>query len=322
MKKFLTLFLTMSLMFILAACGGDKEEQTKDSDAARDSKTDQVIDVKHELDDQAVQVPANPEKVVVFDLGALDTMDELGLGDKIVGLPQATVPSYLEQYKSSDYENLGSLKEPDFEKVHASKPDLIIISTRQAELYDQFKEIAPTIYLAIDDKDYLNSFEANVETIGKIFNKEEEVKTALKEIEEKVASVQEATAKTEDKGLIVLGTEGKVSAYGPGSRFGLIHDVLGVDPADDKIENSRHGQSITFEYILETNPDMMFIVDRDTAIGQDSSVKESLENEIVQKTNAFQNDKMIYLDGEVWYLAGGGLESMNIMIDEVAAAFK
>lgn len=322
MKKFLTLFLTMSLMFILAACGGDKEEQTKDSDAAGDSKTDQVIDVKHELDDQAVPVPANPEKVVVFDLGALDTMDELGLGDKIVGLPQATVPSYLEQYKSSDYENLGSLKEPDFEKVHASKPDLIIISTRQAELYDQFKEIAPTIYLAIDDKDYLNSFEANVETIGKIFNKEEEVKTALKEIEEKVASVQEATAKTEDKGLIVLGTEGKVSAYGPGSRFGLIHDVLGVDPADDKIENSRHGQSITFEYILETNPDMMFIVDRDTAIGQDSSVKESLENEIVQKTNAFQNDKMIYLDGEVWYLAGGGLESMNIMIDEVAAAFK
>lgn len=322
MKKFLTLFLTMSLMFILAACGGDKEEQTKDSDAAGDSKTDQVIDVKHELDDQAVQVPANPEKVVVFDLGALDTMDELGLGDKIVGLPQATVPTYLEQYKSADYENLGSLKEPDFEKVHASKPDLIIISTRQAELYDQFKEIAPTIYLAIDDKDYLNSFETNVETIGKIFNKEEEVKTALKEIEEKVASVQEATAKTEDKGLIVLGTEGKVSAYGPGSRFGLIHDVLGVDPADDKIEDSRHGQSITFEYILETNPDMMFIIDRDTAIGQDSSVKESLENEIVQKTNAFQNDKMIYLDGEVWYLAGGGLESMNIMIDEVAAAFK
>ncbi|HEY9581433.1 MAG TPA: ABC transporter, partial [Savagea sp.] len=92
MKKFFTLLLTMSLMFILAACGGDKEEQPKDSDATGDSKTDQVIDVQHELDDKAVQVPVNPEKVVVFDLGALDTMDELGLGDKIVGLPQATVP--------------------------------------------------------------------------------------------------------------------------------------------------------------------------------------------------------------------------------------
>ena len=60
------------------------------------------------------------------------------------------------------------------------------------------------------------------------------------------------------KALIVLGSEGKVSAYGPSSRFGVIHDVFGFKAADEKIEVSTHGQNVTFEYILETNPRYTF----------------------------------------------------------------
>ena len=61
----------------------------------------------------------------------------------------------------------------------------------------------------------------------------------------------------DEKALIVLGSEGKVSAYGPNSRFGLIHDVFGFKPADEKIEVSTHGQNVSFEYIVETNPDIL-----------------------------------------------------------------
>ena len=48
------------------------------------------------------------------------------------------------------YTNVGSLKEPDFEAIHAMQPDVIFISTRQAELYEQFAEIAPTVYVELD----------------------------------------------------------------------------------------------------------------------------------------------------------------------------
>ncbi len=87
-------------------------------------------------------------------------------------------------------------------------------------------------------------------------------------------------AANDSKALIVLGSEGKVSAYGPNSRFGLIHDVFGFKAADEKIEVSTHGQNITFEYILETNPDVLFVVDRDAAVGGDASAKDSIENEL------------------------------------------
>ncbi len=72
----------------------------------------------------------------------LDTFDELGI--EVAGLPQTNVPSYLSKYEDEKYANLGSLKEPDFEAIHALKPDVIFISARQAELYKEFSEIAPT----------------------------------------------------------------------------------------------------------------------------------------------------------------------------------
>ncbi|GJM75014.1 hypothetical protein HMSSN036_72300 [Paenibacillus macerans] len=60
-----------------------------------------------------------------------------------------------------------------------------------------------------------------------------------------------------------------MSAYGPGSRFGLIHDVFGVPAVDDTIEASTHGQSISFEYVAEKNPDYLFVVDRDAVVTEE-----------------------------------------------------
>src|SRR5690606_41003609 len=59
-----------------------------------------------------------------------------------------------------------------------------------------------------------------------------------------------------------------ISAYGPGSRFGILHDTLGVAPAVEDVEAATHGEAISFEFILETNPDWLFVVDRDAATGE------------------------------------------------------
>jgi|SRR5699024_6780664 len=324
MRKLLVIFFAITFSLFLAACSGgsnndDASEKNTDTNEEGSAET---IEVRHELDSNVVEVPKNPEKVAVFDIGSLDTIASLGEQDRVVGLPQATIPAYLSEFTDEKYENFGSLKEPDFEKIHASNPDLIIITGRQMELYDQFKEIAPTIYLDIDTHNYLGSFEKNATLLGEIFDKEDEVASKLDELNEQVDGIKEEVSKTDDTALIVLGTEGKVSAYGPASRFGIIHDVFGVTPADANIEESTHGQSITFEYILETNPDIIYVIDRDSAIGMESSVKESFENDIVQKTDAYQNDRILYLDGEIWYLAGGGLQSLSMMIDEISETIK
>ena len=113
----------------------------------------------------------------------------------------------------------------------------------------------------------------------------------------------------DEKALVVLASEGELSAYGAGSRFGIIHDVYGFKQTDENLEVSTHGQSVAYEYVLEKNPDILFVVDRDAAVAaKGESTKSAIENDIINKTNVAQNDNIFYLDPEVWYLAGGGID--------------
>ncbi|AOV09049.1 siderophore ABC transporter substrate-binding protein [Sporosarcina ureilytica] len=318
MKKISIAVMMFAVMVLLAACGGAKEKEENTSSNNDSTDKAEVVEVKHELDKNPVKVNKNPETVVVFDFGILDTLDELGI--EVAGLPKANVPAYLSKYEDEQYENLGSLKEPDFEKIHALKPDVIFISSRQADLYDQFAEIAPTVYVGLDYAHYMDSFKHNMNLVADIFGKEDEMKEELAEIDERIAVIKERTTDFDKKALIVLATEGKVSAYGPNSRFGLIHDVFGFKAADEKIEVSTHGQNITFEYILETNPDVLFVIDRDAAVSGEASAKDSIENDLVKKTNAYEDGAIYYLDPSYWYLSGGGLLSMKEMITEIEEA--
>lgn len=311
MKKFALLFIALVTAVVISACGN----QSSDSKGS-ENKEDQIT-VKHDLDKNGTKVTKNPKKVVVFNFGILDTLDKLGLQGSVAGLPKNSLPDYLSSYKNDKYTDVGSLKEPDFEKVADLDPDLIIISGRQSDSYKEFSKIAPTIYLDIDSAKYMESFKSNTETIGKIFNKEDEVKNQLAKIDDSISDVKKTAEKVNKKGLVIMANDGKISAFGPKSRYGLIHDVFGVTPADQNIEASTHGQSVSYEYISKTNPDYLFVVDRGTAIGETSSTKQVVENDYVKKVNAVKNDHVVYLDSATWYLSGGGLESMAQMIKEV-----
>jgi iron complex transport system substrate-binding protein len=314
MKKWSFLVLMASMILLLAACGSKEESKTETTDAKPAAAEKMTIEHKY----GEVEIDKNPEKVVVFDFGILDTLDELGV--EVTGVPQASIPAYLEKYAGEGYTNVGSLKEPDFEAIHAMQPDVIFITTRQAELYEQFAEIAPTVYVELDYTKYMESFEKNMNLVGEIFDKKDEVASAVEEIKATVEEVNKKASALDKKGLIVLANEGKVSAYGPSSRFGVIHDVFGFGAADEKIEVSTHGQSITMEYIMETNPDVLFVIDRNTAVGGEAGAEKVIENELVKKTTAFKENKIIYLDPDAWYLSGGGLQSVKLMAEEIEAA--
>lgn len=317
MRNMLLPVVVLMSILLIASCG-TKDENEDATVTNEPEEANEVITIQHELDE--TEVKKNPDKVVVFDFGVLDTMNKLGI--EVTGLPKTNIPSYLSKFEDEKYENVGSLKEPDFEKIYEIQPELIIISGRQSDLYDQLTEIAPTIYLGVDPANYMETFRSNTKTIGTIFDKEAEVEEELAAIQESINSLHEKASAIDKKALIVLANEGKVSAYGPSSRFGLIHDVFGFKAVDENLEVSTHGQSISFEYIVEKDPDYLFVIDRGAAIGDDSSAKQVIENELVQNTNAYQDGNIVYLDPNYWYLSGGGLESVQEMVKEIEASIQ
>lgn len=314
MKKKLSSYLGAlaagAAVLTMTACGGTATA-TPASEAASS------ITVEHAQGSTA-NVPVNPEKVFTFDLGVLDTLDALGV--EPAGVPEASYPESLSKYADAKYEKIGSLKEPDFEAVSAGAPDLIIISGRTAGAYEELSKIAPTIDLSIDAKNPMVSFKDQAKKLGTIFDKAADVDAKLADVDAAVAETKTKAASA-GMGLIVLTSGGEVTAYGAGSRFGIIHDVLGVPTAAEVKSEGSHGESVSFEYIKQVNPDLLYVINRDTAIGAEAAAANPvLDNELVQSTNAAKNNKIISLDPASWYVVGYGLNNVKAMVDAVAGS--
>ncbi len=276
----------------------------------------QDITVKHAKGETTVA--AEPKTVVVFDMASLDTLDALGV--KVTGVPGGRKPDYLKKYESDDYSKVGTLFEPDYEAVNAAAPDLIIVGGRSSAKYADLAKIAPTIDLSVDPDDFVASAKSNAETLGKLFHKEKEVADHIAKLDASTAALKKKAA-TAGKGLLILTTGGKMSAYGPGSRFGVIHTDFGFVPARDKLDVGTHGQAISFEFILETNPDWLFVIDRDAAIGREGeAASQFLDNDIVGQTNAWKNGRVVYLNAAGWYVVGGGLTALQKNVDQLTEA--
>ena len=267
-------------------------------------------------------VPINPTRVVVFDLGILDTMEALGLEHYVVGLPMNVMPRSLEKFGQSPFVNLGTLHQPNLELIVAQTPDLIIISGRARPMFDELSRIAPTIDLALDNNDIMGSFRSNNIYLGRIFDREAEMSALLAGIDAQIAELSQQAQALDMGTLILMHNQGALRAFGPGSRFGLIHDVLGLTPADPGIPPVGHGHVISNEFIVAHNPDIMFVLDRNYITDRTATPRHDIENELVRLTRAYASGNIFYLDTELWYLVVGGVQGKSAKIAEISNAVR
>ena len=266
-------------------------------------------------------VPKNPKRVVVMDIGVLDSLDYLDIHPEMLATCSSYLPKYIDKYKDNTID-IGQMKNIDIEKIQSTKPDLIIISGRQSPYYKQLSEIAPTIDLSIDNNDYLVSFENKMRILGEIFDKEDMVTNRLFGIKSKIDTIRTDSRNKNKYGLLVLTTGNSLHAYGPGMRYSFVFDVFGLQTVVNKDRNedtkSPGGKTISYEYILETNPDYIMVIDRDFSVNLGESAKRLFDNDLIKKTKAYQTNNIYYLDSDIWYLSGGGLESIDIMMDDIS----
>lgn len=267
-----------------------------------------------------ISIPKELSRITVLDTNSLNTIQELGASDKIVALPRGTpLPKALSHFSKDQYIDVGTAKEPNLEKIASSQPQLIIMSARMENLIDQIKGIAPTYFNQLDYNDRVNSFKQQTLNIAEMVGKKAEAEQQLAILDQQIATLRE---KTKDKtALVILVNNNKLSAYGVGSRFGLIHDLYGFSPADPAIKVGTHGMSVSHEFISEKNPDYLFVIDRNAAITDgDGGAKKVLDNNLINQTNAAKNGNIVFLDSSTWYLMNESLGGMKAMVKEVSAA--
>lgn len=272
------------------------------------------VSVSHSQGITQVKTPL--DTVLTYDLATLDTLDTLGV--KVSGLPQAVLPERLKKYSSDEYINIGSLFEPDYELVASLQPDLIVVANRSSKAYKDLSAIAPVIDLTVWGDGFIDQFKSVTRTLGKLFDKSEIVEQRLSKLDQDIAATREL-AQASGKSLIIMTNGGKLSAYGEGSRFGWLHTELGFEPAVEEFKKGPHGDPISFEYLLDVDPDVIFVIDRDGAIDVSSgAARATLDNDLVKRTKAYKNNRIIYLDSTNWYVVVSGLSTIEQMVAEVA----
>ena len=329
MKKIISLALAGVLGLSLAACesGTASAPSTQPSAAvsqqAETTQTPEMVTISAlngSKETVELEVPYNPQRIAILDMAALDILDALGVGDRVVGTADTSL-EYLQSYIGGDIANLGTIKEADLEAVMAAEPDVIFIGGRLATSYDALSEIAPVVYLATDTElGVVESVRRNAATIASIFGLEAEVEGLMADFDARIAALQEfAAGKTAIVGMCtsggfnVLGNDGRCSIIGREIGF----ENIGVDA---NIDTSTHGNEASFEFIVEKAPEYIFVMDRDAAIGTDGAklAQEIMENELVMGTDAYQSGNIVYLaNPAVWYTAEGGITALDIMLSDL-----
>ena len=191
MKK-ITAILLMALMVLsLTACGNQTGKGNNGSEGSTEPTSVTITTLNGQKEETLLEVPYNPERIAILDIAALDIIDSIGVGDKVVGMAQTSI-DYLSNYsENKNIKNLGTIKEADIEAVMECEPDIIFIGGRLSASYDKLSEIAPVVYLATDSSiGLVESTLKNARTIASIFGKENGVEDKVNQYNSRINNLK------------------------------------------------------------------------------------------------------------------------------------
>ncbi|MEQ3335906.1 siderophore ABC transporter substrate-binding protein [Faecalimonas umbilicata] len=328
MRKLTGVLLAGAMAVSLAACGQAEEKSNTSKKAETEQTKEQtpenvmIKSFNGNKEEVNLEVPYDPERIVVLDMASLDILDNLGMGDRVVGSASTSLEYLTDYVDNEEVANLGTIKEADLEAVMECDPDVIFIGGRLASSYDALSEIAPVVFLSTDSElGIVKSVTKNAETIASMFGLEDEVSKKTEGFDERIKALKKtAEGKT---ALVGMTTSGSFNLMGNDGRCSIVGREVGFENLTAAESTSTHGNEASFETVVEKNPDYIFVMDRDSAIGADGAqtAKEIVENELVMGTDAYKNGRIIYLEHPaVWYTAEGGITALNIMLSDLENA--
>lgn len=281
------------------------ETTTAETTAAAEATTVEVTDIHG-----TVTVPVNPKTVVALDNRTFETLSDWGI--KLAAVPKGVMPADSPYVADSEVQDIGNHSEPNLEIIAAADPELVIVGQRFASYYEEIKKLVPNA--AVVDLSFQVSKEAGKSgesfvaglkdstiALGKIFNKNEEAEKLTADFDQSIEKAKSAYNGT-DKIMSVVVSGGDIGFSAPvsGRVWGPLYEVFGWTSALEVsgATSDHQGDDISVEAIAQSNPDWIFVLDRDAAI---SSTKDAVPaQDVINNSPALQNTTAI-TEGQVVY---------------------
>ncbi|MED1624315.1 iron-siderophore ABC transporter substrate-binding protein [Bacillus pseudomycoides] len=304
------------LTVMIAGCG---KEEKKETNTAAEGKESYVI--KHAMGETTIK--GIPKRVVVLTNEGAEALLAVGVTPVGSTKPRAGEEWYPHLAKElKDTKVVGTERDVNLEAIMELKPDLIIGNKmRHEKVYEQLKEIAPTVYAETLRGDWKENFTLYTKAV----NKEKEGQKALDDYKKRIEAIKEKLGdKIVSKVSIIRFVPGDVRIYQKNSFSGVVLQDIGFKrpPLQDKDDFAIKG--VTKEQIPNMDGDYLFYFTSDKDANKNNEgntiAKEWTEDPLFKQLQASKNNKVFGVDEVIWNTAGG-IKAANLMLDDIEKYF-
>ena len=257
-----------------------------------------------------------PKRIVILDNLYGEILDPLDITPVGATTGQADSQEFStlfkKQYKDAKVVSVGWQGNPDLDKIAELKPDLILMTGEQEDLYEELSEIAPTVGYQINTDENWDYHETSLK-VAEIFDKRDEMKKDLDRLDAREAVFAEnVKAKFGDQKLMYLRvTDNDIRYYAYG-HFGYLYDTYHFNRAETFNPDDMF-QVIDPDKLKDINPDLL-IVQADSQELLDNKLKNT---PVWTSLKAVQNNKVIYADYST-YMLGFGIVSQEAIMKQIS----
>lgn len=284
---------------------------------AESNKTSQTFKEKTIVHDfGTTELKKAPKRIVILDNLYGEILDPLDITPVGATTGQANSQEFStlfkKQYKNAEVISVGWQANPDLDKISELKPDLILMTGEQEDLYDELSEIAPTVGYQINTDENWDYHETSLK-VAEIFDKRDEMKKDLDRLDAREAVFAEnVKAKFGNQKLMYLRvTDNDIRYYAYG-HFGYLYDTYHFNRVETFNPDDMF-QVIDPDKLKDINPDLL-IVQADSQELLDNKLKNS---PVWTSLKAVQNNKVIYADYST-YMLGFGIVSQEAIMKQIS----
>lgn len=253
-KKLVGLVLATTIAVSIFGCSAKEKTADKPTDAGTNTKTE-AKGTTYPLtitdsNNKSITIDKEPTKVVSVGPNITETIYAVGMGSKLVG--RTDYCDFPEEAKK--VQSIGTLKTPNIEKVTELKPDIVIASTHfKPEVEKKLEEVGIKVVVLYGEQSFDGVYKI-IEDTGKLLNAPDKASQVIKNMKEKVSSVEEKVKGKDKPSTYYVVGYGKDQFTAGGDTFiGKMIEMAGGKNSADDVK----GWSYSLEKLVEKNPQVM-----------------------------------------------------------------
>lgn len=250
-NKLIILGLIIALVVSASACGANDQAKEQPKPVSPVEEISHYPITITDSYDRKITIENEPERIISIAPSITETIFALDSGDKLVG--RTDYCKYPEEVEN--IESIGSLMEPNIEKIIDLKPDIVIASTHfKEEVLNKLEEVDIKVAVLYGEESFEGVYEV-IGELGKVLNQKDKSQEITDNMNQRVENVL-TRVKDIDKPsvyyVVGFGEYGDFTAGGD-TFIGQIIEMAGGKNAASDVS----GWKYSLESLVEKDPDIL-----------------------------------------------------------------